>query len=150
MNIFVLDADPERAARDLCDRHVVKMCLETAQILSTITGGPYRPTHRAHPCVVWAGASRGNALWLREHGLAIAREYSRRYGGRIHASEHVIIDARLGAVPPGSLTPHVQCLPDAYRGPCAVEAYRRYYLAEKARIARWAYGPAPAWWQAAA
>ena len=49
MNIFVVDTYPVLAARALCDRHVVKMVLETAQILSTISGGPYRPTHQNHP-----------------------------------------------------------------------------------------------------
>lgn len=43
MNIFVVDTDPRKAAQSLCDKHVVKMVLETAQILSTISGGPYRP-----------------------------------------------------------------------------------------------------------
>ena len=68
MNIFVVDIDPSKAAQSLCDKHVVKMVLETAQILSTISGGPYRPTHANHPCVLWAGATKRNYLWLVEHG----------------------------------------------------------------------------------
>lgn len=35
VNIFYLDTDPTAAARAHCDRHVVKMILETAQLLST-------------------------------------------------------------------------------------------------------------------
>jgi len=35
MNIFVLDSDPAAAARYHCDKHVVKMILETGQLLCT-------------------------------------------------------------------------------------------------------------------
>jgi len=35
MNIFVLDLDPKKAARDHCDNHIVKMVLEGAQILGS-------------------------------------------------------------------------------------------------------------------
>ena len=35
MNIFYLSRDPHEAARLQCDRHVVKMILETGQLLST-------------------------------------------------------------------------------------------------------------------
>lgn len=36
MNIFVLDYNPQKAALYHCDKHVVKMILESAQILSSI------------------------------------------------------------------------------------------------------------------
>ena len=35
MNIFVTDVCPEISARTQCDKHVVKMVLESAQMLST-------------------------------------------------------------------------------------------------------------------
>jgi len=35
MNIFVLNADPHLAARDHCDKHIVKMILEYGQLLSS-------------------------------------------------------------------------------------------------------------------
>lgn len=35
INIFYLDRDIERVVQFHCDSHVVKMCLETAQILCT-------------------------------------------------------------------------------------------------------------------
>ena len=35
MNIFVLDKDPHIAAQMHCDRHVPKMIVESAQMLST-------------------------------------------------------------------------------------------------------------------
>lgn len=66
MNIFALDDDPALAARALHDRHIVKMALETAQILCTVAHGlglpaPYKPPHKNHPCTVWAGTTRGKA-----------------------------------------------------------------------------------------
>jgi hypothetical protein len=42
MNIFVLDKDPILAARDHCDRHVIKMILESAQMLSTAHWSSWR------------------------------------------------------------------------------------------------------------
>jgi hypothetical protein len=35
MNIFYLDKDPIKAAEYSCDKHVVKMILESAQMLCT-------------------------------------------------------------------------------------------------------------------
>jgi hypothetical protein len=155
VNVFAVDRDPVRAARALCDRHVVKMTLETAQILCTAASTrfghrtPYRPTHANHPCVAWAVATRGNWDWLVRHGLALADEYRRRYG-RVHPSRAVIARmARRG--PPRSQTrrrqPFAQTMPDRYRGPDPVAAYRRFYVGEKARFATWRPpARAPRWW----
>lgn len=90
MNIFVTDRDPYLAAQALDNRRLVKMVLETAQILSTVMWdtddwGPYRPTHRNHPCTRWAGESLSNYAWLLEHFAALCTEYTHRYG-RVHAS----------------------------------------------------------------
>lgn len=147
MNIFVLDADPVEAARAQHDKHVVKMVLESAQLLcGPQPGAPYKPTHMAHPCARWARASRANYLWLAEHALALAAEYTRRFE-RVHASERVIwwCAARADEIHEGPLQPHAQAMPEAYRGPCAVAAYRRYYVAEKLRGARWTRRGRPAW-----
>ena len=35
MNIFILDRNPVKAAQMLCDRHIPKMIVESAQMLST-------------------------------------------------------------------------------------------------------------------
>jgi hypothetical protein len=147
MNIFAVDDDPVAAARMLCDRHVVKMTLETAQILCTVAGGPYRPTHRNHPCVLWAAARRSNYRWLARHGLALAAEFTRRYGG-VHKSEAVIRRvASRGPKKGGRRDPFVQTMPKKYRGADAVAAYRRFYRGEKAKFATWrAPARAPAWW----
>ena len=158
MNIFVLDRDPEAAARALCDRHVVKMALETAQLLSTALRAHgvddpalYKPSHRAHPCTLWTSATRANFIWLVDHGLAICAEYGRRYGGREHASRKVILRAADASVSvpkgEGVVTPFAQAMPAEYRRLDAVTAYRAYYLGDKARFASWrAPAAAPTWW----
>jgi len=152
MNIFVLHYCPKRAARMQCDKHIVKMPLETAQMLCTVLHryglpSPYRATHKAHPCTVWAGDTRLNFGWLGEHGLALCREYTRRYK-RTHKCEAVIRDAllQIGCIPAGPQTPFPQAMPEEYRSPDAVESYRQYYQQEKARIAVWKYSDTPAWW----
>ena len=93
MNIFVLHPMPDIAARMQCDRHVVKMTLETAQMLSTAInelGGqaPYKSAHVNHPCSVWARETLSNFEWLWEHGINLAQEYTARYG-KVHKSEAV-------------------------------------------------------------
>ena len=35
MNIFCLDEDPIKAVQMMCDKHIVKMILESAQLMST-------------------------------------------------------------------------------------------------------------------
>lgn len=154
MNVFAVDRDPVRAARALCDRHVVKMTVETAQILCTAARArfgqeaPYRATHANHPCVKWAAAARGNWDWLVRHGLALADEYERRFG-RAHPSRAVI--ARMASLgPPRSAgrrrRPFAQAMPEQYRERDAVAAYRRYYVTEKAWFATWTPPSRPPRW----
>jgi hypothetical protein len=156
MNIFVLNSAPGAAATDQCDKHVVKMPLETAQILCSVLHRyavpdvPYRLTHANHPCTLWAGESRANFLWLYKHGIALGGEYTHRYG-KTHKSVAVIKHCYkfIDAVPAGPLTAFVQAMPEAYRNAGnPVQAYREYYLHEKARIATWnKTRNAPLWWQ---
>jgi len=144
MNIFFLDRDPTLAAQMLCDKHVVKMTLETAQILSTITGGPYKPTHQRHPSVLWAADNPG---WVWEHFMALLDEYTYRYG-KTHKCAEVAraIAAKLPANPPKLVTPPAKCMPEAYNHDDPVVAYRDYYCHEKAPFARWEKGrAAPSW-----
>ncbi len=138
MNVFVLDRDPVQAAEMLCDQHVVKMTLETAQLLcSAHATAPYRRTHHNHPCAVWARSSLANYLWLCSYGEAVAREYTYRFD-KTHASEAIVSWAREHVaglpLPDGGLTPFAQAMPERYRGECPVEAYRRYYVGEKLEL----------------
>ena len=152
MNIFVTDLDPIVAAINLCDKHVVKMCLETAQLLcSPFPKGtaPYRTTHINHPCSIWARESIQNYHWLVTHGTAISAEYTSRYKKR-HASAKVIAwcenNYKNLFLPDIGLTEFPQCVPQQYKQNDVVNAYRQYYLAEKSRFAKWKYTHPPYWW----
>lgn len=97
MNIFVTSECPHACAEYLDDKRVVKMVLETAQILSTVIykydpeyhqeAGLYKPTHQGHPCVVWAAESLANYTWLFEHFNALCEEYYNRYNKQHKSSE---------------------------------------------------------------
>lgn len=154
MNIFVLDEDPRLAAEAQCDAHVVKMTLETAQLLCAAFPegvAPYRRSHYKHPCAVWTRASADNFMWLWEHGVWLADEYEHRFH-KEHKSRAVIQwcldNFSLSDVPTtAGLTPFAQAMPDQFKHASAVEAYRAYYRGAKQDIARWRNGrSAPAWW----
>ena len=109
MNIFVTDQCPIQSARNLPDKHIVKMPLETCQMLSIIysdwyygigqlhkvDGTPYATKHgafRKHPCTQWAAAEYWNLSWLISHGMALCDEYTARYG-KVHACQPAIAEA---------------------------------------------------------
>lgn len=146
MNIFYLDHDPAVAAMYQHDKHVVKMCLETAQILCAVyhrygQSAPYKPTHENHPCVLWAGDCVLNYRWLVKHGEALCHEYTHRYGKK-HACENIIQQVWIA---PLALAERVrrqtmppQCMPDEYKVPgLTVLAYRNYYLGAKVANQNW-------------
>lgn len=160
MNIFVLDLDPFLAARYHCDKHVVKMTLETAQLVCTVLHGfgiqntPYRPTHKNHPCALWAKQSRANLTWLLYLGESLGAEYSYRYGDKEHASSRVISWCRYTLnqrpdlqFPEKSLTPFALAMPEQYKSPDPVWSYRAYYLGEKHSILTYRRRQTPRWIQ---
>jgi hypothetical protein len=152
MNIFVLSEDPVEAAQMQCDKHVVKMIIESGQMLCAahpVGGAPWKRTHYNHPCTVWARTTTANYGWLAEHGLALCREYTRRYG-KVHKSEEIIQWCKEN-VPPevteGPLTPFVVAIKDPqYHRETPVESYRSYYVGDKVRFARWRFTGPPVWW----
>jgi len=121
MNIFVLDKDIKKCAQYHCDKHVVKMILEYAQILCTVnnlTGlkTPYQPTHIKHPCVIWAGKSIANWRWLRKLAKALNDEYKYRYDcPRDHAAYKVIAELTEPNLPDLGLTEFAQAMPNEYK-----------------------------------
>ena len=149
MNIFVLDECPIQSAQMQCDKHVVKMPLETAQMLCSVWHRyglgdkvPYREAHKNHPCTLWTGDSAENYEWLWQHGMELCFEYTRRYN-KIHKCQQVIMDldkvhATMFPVDTNG-TPHPQCMPEEYKEGMhnSVLAYRRYYVNDKKDIAKW-------------
>jgi hypothetical protein len=163
MNIFWLDNDLEKAAIAHCDKHVVKMILESAQLLSGVihsinndygpifdTSKVYRATHMNHPCAVWTRASSSNycaLLKLLEHLLT---EYTYRYG-KVHKTTAVyyelehLRDSVLAALP-SAPTPRPLAMPDEFKGLDAVESYRQYYKYKYGVISmKWTMRNAPDW-----
>lgn len=154
MNIFVLDKEPSEAAKAHCDRHAVKMVLETAQMLSTalqaygVSDAPTKPTHQFHPCSLWVRETRSNYRWTVKLFDALLREYTDRYG-KVHAYQRYLNYFMMHAnmIPDGPLTVHPQCMPDQYKDTDPVQAYRKYYKGEKSSFAKWRNGNVPLWWQ---
>jgi hypothetical protein len=172
VNIFVVEKDPVEAARSLLDKHIVKMPLESAQLLSTnhrVLDGKesrtpknrktyvfddereqilYKATMMNHPCTVWSRKTLGNYNWLCIHGIELCEEYTRRYG-REHACKKVIDWCFLN--PPQNIpknpriTPFAQAMPEKYKNEDAVLAYRNYYIYEKFSIAKWKNSKTPSW-----
>ena len=150
MNIFFLDLDPLKAAQMICDKHVVKMPLESAQMLSTahrvldnievLAGQPlYKATHKNHPSTKWARDSKENYMWLYEHFIALCNEYKKRYD-----REHLTftkLSKPLWYCPENiNVKPFTEpptCMPDHCKLEDTVASYKLYYKTEKSKIAKW-------------
>ncbi len=151
MNIFVLDENPMLAARYQCNKHIVKMPLETAQLLcSPFSEAPYKRTHYNHPCAKWVRRSLDNFVWAFEHGIYLCEEYTRRYK-RTHKSEDVIkwcaININQLTFEVDTQTPFELCMPDYVKTiDNPVKSYRDYYKLEKKDIAVWPEDKTPFWW----
>lgn len=157
MNIFILDSDPKVSAQNLCDKHVVKMLLESAQMLcvpfhlQTIEIPLYKLTHSNHPCNVWIRQSRENYEWLLEHAIELGSEYTYRFD-KIHKSSAVVTwclnKFSMLDFPFIKQTDFVQAMPEIYKSNDAVTAYRSYYKGEKSRFAKWnRKRQPPKWWK---
>lgn len=169
MNIFFLHADPERSVKYYFDRHCVKIILEICQMLYTAQWlchpefveyhltelAPYRKTHHNHPTSKWVRRTRTNYRYTCQIGLALCKEYTKRYG-KTHKcqvrlewlSHHPI--TRVDTTPYSDTTYLARCnvpyynkfscspiplaMPKEYHGPDPIEAYRRYYIYAKQHI----------------
>lgn len=135
MNIFYLHDNPTTAAQYQCDKHVVKMILETAQLLSTahhLAGSDhaetlYKVTHKNHPCAVWVRQCSGNYSWTLDHLKALLAEYTHRYG-KVHKTSRLVAALEnVPDIPDDEMTEPPQCMYDDCRHPDVVHAYRTYY-----------------------
>jgi len=138
VNLFVLDRAISKAAAKHCDVHVVKMCLETAQIVCSALYPrvmPYKATHLHHPCVVWAAETVGNFVWALDLGYALCEEYKGRYG-KEHASLEVLDVCARTRHPRNSIsmTPFALAMPVQYKRGDAVLSYREYYMSKMENV----------------
>jgi hypothetical protein len=154
MNIFILDLDPFKAAEYHCDKHVIKMILESCQMLSTacrLSGCGdvgYKATHINHPSSLWARDTIDNWLWLRNLAEGLNTQYQKRYCKAInHKSYDVIKTLPLPHISKTGLSTFAQAMPDGYKNDDVVKAYRSYYINEKNSFAKWdKLCNVPEWW----
>lgn len=167
MNIFYLSADPREAAEMHVDKHVVKMIVESAQLLSTahrlIDGvkidktwhlsddretSLYKATHINHPSAKWVRESRANYNWLVRLFEELCKEYTYRYG-KTHKCEPMLKTFTHGPRNISVMKPFTEptpAMPDQYKVPGnSVQSYRNYYLGEKQRMFSWKKRNPPAW-----
>lgn len=159
MNIFVLNNNPIKAAQEQCDKHVVKMALESAQMLSSahrILDGDeaddrlYKIAHPKHPCTLWTMESIANYHWHYIHWVALCKEYEYRYG-----KEHLsyvklrdILKEQPKNIPIGTQTPfrlamgsNPECM---FEDP--VKSYRAFYKTKQERFEmKWTKRKVPQW-----
>jgi len=146
MNIFFLHILPTICAQMHIDKHVIKMILETTQLLCSahhVTGGDYTPcyklTHKNHPSSIWTRASKSNYKWLCSLGIELCKEYTYRYG-KIHKCQAYIEDLSLHVpdLPDLEFTYPTQAMPIMYKDTeDAISAYRTYYFFGKINIHSW-------------
>ena len=158
MNIFVLDENPQIAAQMHNDKHVVKMILETAQLLCGVhhmSDGtsaeqvPYKLSHKNHPCSIWSRECIENYVWLCDLGLSLCEEYTYRYGKR-HKSQDVIewcLVHNPNIPSNGNITPFALAMPDECKVSSAVESYRKYYITHKKSLGVWKGRKTPEWFK---
>lgn len=175
MNIFFLSRKASRAARWHCDKHVVKMILETTQLLytahwvlaaaagrlpdlsraPTLVSNPkqhgYLSIHNPkHPSAIWVRESLEHYRWLCELGMALCEEFRYRFGGptKAHSCEEHIY--WLYAHPPAELASKgwrdpPQAMPPEYKRPASIAAYRAYYRGGKAHLLTYTHRHEPHW-----
>jgi len=176
MNIFYLHHNPKINAQYHCDKHIVKMCIEYAQLLSTahrlLDGNIYigktknnrnikrwelkdnresllyKASHVNHPSNIWARHSTENYKYLFSIYISCLQEYTHRYG-KIHGSQN--LDLVLSTPPKNikslGITTIPQCMPDYCKiKDNSISAYRKYYILEKHTFAKWTNRQKPDWY----
>jgi len=175
MNIFYLDKNPKVCAEMHLDKHVVKMIIEYAQLLSTahrvldgvITEGKsqsgrkqtkyvldderegilYSATHINHPSAIWVRQSQANYVWLYELFGWLCNEYTHRYG-KNHATARLDSELMIPPknIPLGEFTEPTPAMPDTYKVKNdAIKSYQNYYIHDKSRFAKWKNRETPEW-----
>ena len=144
MNIFYLDKCPKKAARLQYNKHVVKMILESAQMLCTahhVYGNPndvpYKPAHLNHPSTIWVRENSLHYDWLYEHFVALQGEYYKGYN-KTHLSFTKCYEPLMNHpenIPHEEFEQPPQAMPDKYKDKCSLQAYWNYYIGEKHIVA---------------
>ena len=164
MNIFVTDLNPFKAAKNLCDAHVIKMIVESCQLLSThdrlngLEEDRYKITHKNHPCRKCL-SNESNYIWLQYHLYGLCKEYTLRFG-KIHKSQFLLekywlrndseelythkVDFLENYSELVDNTSFPECMPLEFKNNGTdifnvIMSYRNYYRYKKKTILRWKY-----------
>lgn len=162
MQIFIFNEDMQENVKSYPDKYVVKMPVETAQILSTVLrikgyngNDIYKATHLHHPCVKWCAESWDNFKYTLTLGSYISNEYSFRYH-KYHKSSKIIDICFIQSVGMIKIenapvcenhAQFVYCGPSKYLTDSIVQSYRNYFCAEKRHIAKWTKRSIPYWYK---
>lgn len=160
MNIFAIegdiatnDIDWVKSAQSQDNYRVVKMILESCQMLCTVLNElsgeqvtPYRSTHKHHPSTRWAQSSSANFQNLVTHTSAMLQEYTERFG-KVHKCTSVL-QRCVELYHPDLFSSHEStalplAMPAEFRSDSIVESYRKFY-ASKPRI-RYSASKIPNW-----
>jgi len=145
MQIFAVDNDPKLAARALCDRHVVKMILESYMLLELAFGFSDN-NWKHHPAAKWVKRSPDNIAWLFEHGKELCAEYTRRYG-KIHSWQDKYI--KIEHLITGNWRNHqefCQLIPEPFKSTDPVQGYQTYYREGRVKdFTKWKLDNKPEW-----
>lgn len=171
MNIFYLDQNPKLCAQYHCDKHVVKMILESAQLLCTavnVAAGeqitPYKSTHVNHPCSIWVRESFANWDYVINLMLDLEEEWNYRFHSRnpkTHNSVAALVASPVHLrekaekyLPSIGLTVPPLCMPESCKQIPAIAVtpeeatilcYRNYYNQEKKHLHKWTNREVPFW-----
>lgn len=159
MNIFYLDPNPALAARYHCDKHVIKMILESAQLLCTAINyhageqvTPYKSTHINHPCSIWVRESFSNWYYVYSLMLCLENEWNFRWQhSKNHSSVSCLCNAGIVELAAKHLsskpmTTPALAMPSLYKIPNnPVESYRTYYRISKHDLLQYTKREKPEW-----
>lgn len=173
MNIFIFDLNIKNNVESYCDDHIRKMPIETAQMLSychhLFNNGrkdiedlvkyelihEYQQARANHPCSIWVRKSIWNYQFMIQLGMTLCKEFEIRFGHKIKSEKKIVwMKDNFPALP--CLTEKrdgfIQCMPDQYKVKTgnfdddAIQAYRNYFIGEKASWATWNRGgKVPEW-----
>ena len=175
MNIFYLHKTPTVSVKMHCDKHVVKMVIEYAQLLSTahrmldgtqwtdassgrrikrwrldnsnMDGVLYKASHINHPSAIWVRQNNSQYQYMYNMFTNLCDEYTYRYG-KIHMTDSKLRELLVDSpknIPIGSFQEPPQCMPDNCKQDSTVDAYKLYYVEEKKDFAKWTKRPTPMW-----
>lgn len=159
MNIFHLEKNLKKSAQYHCDKHVVKMILEYAQLLSTthrildkgkvlISEELYKATHVNHPCSIWTRKTSTNYSYVFILWFHLMKEYTFRYG-KIHKTSRLLPFLKhqpKNILKSKELTEIPLAMPDKYKvKDDPIISYRNYYIGDKVFFAKWTKREIPKW-----